>query len=137
MSDADPTVRPRTVRLLEYLEAVRSIRELPVRDVAEYQDKRWWAGDIPEHPSCVVSATGDEPWLKISKAQVPAPPPPPDDIQPYLLTGVTDPHREPAFAANFDDLFAADTDDFAEPSAEPEEQAEATRLKDLLREYVE
>jgi hypothetical protein len=54
----DMTIRPRAVRLLEYLEAVRGLREQPVRDVAEYQDRRWWAGEIPEHPSCVLTATG-------------------------------------------------------------------------------
>ena len=30
------TIRPRAVRLLEYLDAVRGLREQPVRDVAEY-----------------------------------------------------------------------------------------------------
>ena len=54
----DTTIRPRAVRLLEYLEAVRSLREQPVRDVAEYQDRRWWAGDIPAHPSCVLTRDG-------------------------------------------------------------------------------
>ncbi len=54
----DMTIRPRAVRLLEYLEAVRGLREQPVRDIAEYQDRRWWAGDIPAHSSCVLTATG-------------------------------------------------------------------------------
>ena len=95
---ADVTVRPRAVRLLEYLEAVRGLREQPVRDVAEYQDRRWWAGDIPAHPSCVLTATGAEPWLAVSKAQVPPAPPVPR-IAAHLRTGVTDPDREPALAA--------------------------------------
>ena len=93
-------IRPRAVRLLEYLEAVRGLREQPVRDVAEYQDRRWWAGDIPAHPSCVLTATGDEPWLMVSKAQIPPAPPVPEDVVPHLQTGVTDPEREPAFAAD-------------------------------------
>ena len=67
---ADIAIQPRVVRLLEYLEAVRGLRELPVRDVADYQDRRWWAGDIPDHPACVISATGAEPWLTVSKAEV-------------------------------------------------------------------
>lgn len=96
---ADVTVRPRAVRLLEYLEAVRGLREQPVRDVAEYQDWRWWAGDIPDHPSCVLTATGAEPWLTVSKGQVPLAPPVPEDVAAHLRTGVTDPEREPAFAA--------------------------------------
>ena len=118
------TIRPRAVRLLEYLEAVRGLREQPVRDVAEYQDRRWWAGEIPAHPSCVLTATGDEPWLTVSKAQIPPAPPVPEDVAAHLRTGVTDPEREPAFAADFDDGFADD----------PEE---AARLRELLREYVE
>jgi hypothetical protein len=68
MTLTDPTVLPRAIRLVEYLEAVRDLREQPVRDVAEYRDRRWWAGDIPAHPACVVTPTGEEPWLRVSKA---------------------------------------------------------------------
>ena len=118
------TIRPRAVRLLEYLEAVRGLREQPVRDVAEYQDRRWWAGDIPAHPSCVVTATGAEPWLTVSKARVPPPPPVPADIEAHLGTGVTDPEREPDFRAGFDDWYRDDP-------------AEAGRLRDVLHRYVE
>jgi hypothetical protein len=71
------TIRPRAVRLLEYLEAVRGLREQPVRDVAGYQDRRWWAGDVPAHPACVLTETGAEPWLTVSKAPVPSVPPVP------------------------------------------------------------
>jgi very-short-patch-repair endonuclease len=110
--------------LLEYLEAVRSLREQPVRDVADYQDRRWWAGDIPAHSSCVLTATGDEPWLTVSKAQIPSAPSVPEDITTHLRTGVTDPEREPAFAADFDDGYADDP-------------VEAARLRELLRGYVE
>jgi hypothetical protein len=120
----DMTIRPRAVRLLEYLEAVRGLREQPVRDVAEYQDRRWWAGDIPAHPSCVVTATGDEPWLTVSKAAIPPAPPVPGDVAAHLQTPATDPEREPAFAADFDAQFA---DDPGEPA----------RLRELLRGYVE
>jgi AAA domain len=124
VTDTDPTVRSRAVRLLEYLEAVRGLKEQPVRDVAEYRDKRWWAGDIPDHPSCVVTATGAEPWLRVSKAQVPPPPPVPSDIEGYLVTGVTNPELEPAFAGDFDETFAGSPD-------------EAERLKAVLRGYVD
>ena len=64
----DVTIRSRAVRLLEYLEAVHGMREQPVRDIADYQDQCWWAGNIPTDPSCVLTATGDEPWLTVSKA---------------------------------------------------------------------
>ena len=120
----DTTIRPRAVRLLEYLEAVRSLREQPVRDVAEYQDRRWWAGDIPAHPSCVLTATGDEPWLTVSKAAIPPAPPVPGDVAAHLRTPTTDPEREPAFAADFDAQFADDP-------------GEAARLRELLCGYVE
>jgi very-short-patch-repair endonuclease len=118
------TIRPRAVRLLEYLEAVRGLREQPVRDVAEYQDRRWWAGEIPAHPSCVLTATGAEPWLTVSKAQVPPAPAVPVDIEAHLATSVTDPDREPAFPVGFDDWYQDDP-------------AEAARLRDILRRYVE
>ena len=117
-------IRSRAVRLLEYLEAVRGLREQPVRDVAEYQDRRWWAWELPAHPSCVLTATGDEPWLTVSKAQIPPTPPVPDDVAAYLRTGVTDPEVEPAFGPDFDDAFASD----------PEE---GERLRRLLGDYVQ
>ena len=72
----------------------------------------------------MLTATGDEPWLTVSKAQIPPAPPVPEDVAAHLRTGVTDPEREPAFAADFDDGFADN----------PEE---AARLRELLREYVE
>ena len=116
-------IQARAVRLLEYLEAVRGLREQPVRDVAEYQDRRWWAWELPAHPSCALTAAGDEPWLTVSKAQLPPPPPVPDHIAPYLRTGVTDPETEPAFGPDFGDIFA-------------DEPAEAERLRLLLDDYV-
>jgi hypothetical protein len=55
----------------------------------------------------VVTATGEEPWLRISKASVPPPPPVPDAVTPYLQTGgVVDPERESALVANFSEIFA-------------------------------
>ena len=120
----DLTIRPRAIRLLEYLEAVRGLREQPVRDIAEYQDRRWWAGDIPAHSSCVLTSTGDEPWLMVSKTQIPPTPPVPRDVAAHLRTGITDPEREPAFGTDFDDEYA-------------ENPEEAARLRELLRSYVE
>jgi very-short-patch-repair endonuclease len=107
VTETDATVRPRAVHLLEYLTAVRAIKEPPVRDVAEYRDKRWWAADIPEHPSCVVTATGEGPWLRVAKASVPAVPLAPTDIEPCLVTGAADPRREPAFSPDFAERFIA------------------------------
>jgi very-short-patch-repair endonuclease len=120
----DITIRPRAIRLLEYLEAVRGLREQPVRDIAEYQDRRWWAGDIPAHPSCVLTSTGDEPWLIVSKTQIPSAPPVPEEVAGHLRTGITDPESEPAFATDFDDEYGENSDQTA-------------RLRELLRSYVE
>jgi very-short-patch-repair endonuclease len=120
----DAGIRPRAIRLLEYLEAIRNLREQPVRDVAEYQDRRWWAGDIPAHSSCVLTATGTEPWLVVSKAPIPPVPPVPEDVIPHLQIGVSNPEREPAFVVDFDDRFADDP-------------AEAARLQEILLGYVE
>jgi len=128
MMQTDPTVRPRAIRLVEYLEAVRGLREQPIRDVAEYRDRRWWAGDIPAHPACVVTSTGEEPWLRVSKARVTTPPEVPEAIAPYLVDDVTNPEREPAFGADFDEAFPQE-------SAEDEEE-ERRELSDALAEYV-
>src|ERR1700761_1438031 len=124
MTLTDPTVLPRAIRLVEYLEAVRNLREQPIRDVAEYRDRRWWAGDIPAHPACVVTSAGEEPWLRVSKAQVPAPPEVPALIAPYLVSDVADPECEPAFAAGFDEAF---------PGASQQHEQE---LRDALADYI-
>ena len=123
MTLTDPTVRPRAIRLVEYLEALRGLREQPIRDIAEYRDRRWWAGDIPEHPACVVSPAGDEPWLRVSKAQVPAPPAVPELLAPYLAPEELSPEREPVFAP-----------DFAQTLAGLPDQQEA--LRNARNEYV-
>ena len=102
----DMTVRPQVIRLLEYLEAVRGFREHPVREIAEYQDRRCWSGDIPAYSSCVLTSTGDEPRLIASKTQIPPAPPVPKDVAAHLRIGITDPEREAAFAADFDDEYA-------------------------------
>ncbi|HEY0933172.1 MAG TPA: AAA domain-containing protein, partial [Trebonia sp.] len=123
MTLTDPTVRPRAIRLVEYLEALRGLREQPIRDLADYRDRRWWAGDIPVHPACVVSPAGDEPWLRVSKAQVPAPPEVPELLAPYLESDVLNPERTPAFAPGFEQTLAG----------VPEEQEE---LRQALAGYV-
>ena len=72
----------------------------------------------------MLTATGAEPWLTVSKAQVPSAPPVPEDVAVHLTTAVTDPECEPAFPAGFDDWFADDL-------------PEAARLREVLRGYVE
>ena len=156
MTQTDPAVRPRAVHLLEYLDAVRLLREKPVRDIAEYRDKRWWAGDLPDHPSCSVTLTGDEPWLRVSKAQVPPPPTVPEEIARYISeAGVHDPGSTPAFVPDFErqltaDLAVEDVDDLDEEYVPDLEEdygdddfrslaalKEADLLREMLRGYVE
>jgi very-short-patch-repair endonuclease len=120
----DPTVRPRAIHLLEYLKAVRDLKEQPVRDIADYRDERWWAGDLPDHPACAVTTTGDGPWLRVSKAHVQPPPSVPEMVGKYLVNGITNPFHEPLFTADFEEKFLY----------RPEE---AERLKSGLRSYVE
>ena len=124
MTLTDPTVRPRAIRLVEYLEALRGLRELPIRDIAEYRDRRWWAGDIPAHPACVVTPTGEEPWLKVSKASVPPVPEAPTEIRLYLVTDVSNPDREPAFAPDFDETFTPTPEQLAAATAIAPDEAE-------------
>lgn len=124
MSAIDPAVRPRAIHLLEYLKAVRDLKEKPVRDVAQYQDRRWWAGDVPSHSACVVTTSGESPWLRVSKAQVPTPPDVPQEIEAYLRSGVENPELEPRFDSDFREEF----------EGSPEQ---ADRLEEALRSYVE
>ena len=60
----------------------------------------------------------------MSKAELPPASHVPADVAAHLRIGVTDAEREPAFAAEFDEAFADDSE-------------QAARLKELLREYVE
>jgi hypothetical protein len=84
----DETKRSLAVRLLENLEAVHRLREQPVCDVAGYQDRFWWAGDIPAHSSCVLTTTGDKLWSTMPKAQLSLSPPVPEDVAPNQQTGI-------------------------------------------------
>lgn len=71
----------------------------------------------------MLTAAGAEPWLMVSKAPILPAPPVPEDVGPYLRTGVTDPEQDPALADDFDAQF-------------PDDPAEAARLQELLRGYV-
>ena len=147
MTSADPAVRSRAVSLLRYLDGVRQLKEAPARDVAEYHDKRWWAGDIPDYPTCAVTHSGEGAWLRVAKAQVPPPPPVPAKIAPYLATRVNDPAQEPAFAPDFDEAMAGERQEADREQAEPpaehdnatprEHEPLIEHLKSLLREYVD
>jgi hypothetical protein len=100
------TIPPRAVQPLEYLEAARCLWEQPVRDIAEYQDRRWWAEEVPSRSSCVLTSKGDEHWLMVSKTQIPPAPPVSKDAVAHLLTGITDPESERTVASDHDDEHA-------------------------------
>jgi hypothetical protein len=102
----DMTIRPRALRLFEYLEAVHGLLKQFVRSIAEYKDRRWCAADRPPHSSCALTSTGDEPWLMVSKTQVPPPLPAPNNVAAHHRTGITATKREPTFATDLDDQYA-------------------------------
>jgi hypothetical protein len=45
------------------------IQEQPIRDIADYQDQCWWAGNIPADRSYVLIGADDETWLQIRREQ--------------------------------------------------------------------
>ncbi|MGQ0744526.1 MAG: AAA domain-containing protein [Acidimicrobiales bacterium] len=110
--EAEGGLRPRAIRLFEYLHAVHSSGKPTIRDIADYQDKRWWASAVPDHPSCVVTKTGQEPWLHVSKATVPPPPALPDHlVVEHLEVGITDPAHEPSLRTNSFERLEVDEDE--------------------------
>lgn len=108
--DTTTTLRLRTQRLFEYLQAVRALREQPIRDIAKYQDRRWWEGELPQHPACRITIDGQDPWLVVSKVEVPPAPPPDDGIAQFVGSSVSDPSEEPGLIDNLSDLLAHDLD---------------------------
>jgi very-short-patch-repair endonuclease len=80
-------VRERTVRLFEFLKAVRSLREAPVRDFRRYGDQHWWQADLPEHPGCALRTEEDESgaWLTVRQQQIAETPAPAADDPAYRV----------------------------------------------------
>ncbi|MDY7106776.1 MAG: AAA domain-containing protein [Actinomycetota bacterium] len=121
----DQTVQARTTRLLKYLQAVRALRERPVRHINGYRDMQRWIADIPDHPACVVTATGQTPWLRVEKASKPDPPP---EMHPVLVEfvdgSIANPRHEPMLRPGLDVELADRPDDLAQ-------------LERGLRNYVE
>jgi very-short-patch-repair endonuclease len=70
------SVAERAVRLFEFLKAVRSLREAPVRDFRRYGDQVWWQDELPAHPGCALRQEDDESgaWLTVRQQLVAEPP---------------------------------------------------------------
>ena len=81
--ESQKVVQSRVLRLLEYLAAVRALREQPIRDIVEYRDRSWWTADLPAHGACTLTTDGAEPWLEGLKATVQPAPPVPRDVAPH------------------------------------------------------
>ncbi|GIU88473.1 MAG: hypothetical protein KatS3mg009_2988 [Acidimicrobiia bacterium] len=110
MIDDASKLRLRTRRLFDYLQEVRSLRERPIRDIAEYNDRLWWAGDLPSHKACRVSPDGTEPWLTVSKATVPPQPPLPSELIEFVEGPISDPAREPRLVEDLAERLEEDAD---------------------------
>lgn len=64
----------KTIRLVEFLTRVASLRTKIIRDVADYE-KTLWLGDIPRQPGCYTQAWGEEEdhglWIEIQSQNEP------------------------------------------------------------------
>lgn len=120
MTDTDPTVRPRAIHLLEYLRAVRDLREQPVRDVADYGDERWMFRTI--HPAAPLPP-GTGPGCGSPRPTFPRRPP--RRRRSCLTCGSPlTPWHAPAFGPGFRDRF-------------PDESEDADELEATLRFYAD
>lgn len=90
-------VRERALRLFDFLKAIRTLREQPVRDLNRYSDQKWWQDDLPLAPGCALRQEDDETgaWLTVRQQQVPVPPHPPDGLHQWADGPLDDPEAEP------------------------------------------
>lgn len=74
-------VRERTIRLFEFLKAVRALREAPVRDFRQFGDQAWWQDELPLHAGCSLRALAEEDgaWLTVRQQAAAAAPTDPAD----------------------------------------------------------
>lgn len=111
----DNDLRPRILHLLDYLDAVRALREVPIRDVENYDDALWWVGRLPDHPSIRLGNLPDNAWLRIQKVEVPPPP----DVLPELVEYIETADAisaiiEPSLPEDLDQRFDHDVDRYVE-----------------------
>lgn len=145
-------IRDRAIRFFDYLRAQHTLRDSPVRDIALYNDRRWWEADFPAHSACRVHPGADGVWLQVSKVPIPVPPNPPAKLDSVLDRHFGDPSVPPGFVDGFverlglDDEAASDfeirlrawlTDEW-EPWSERARRANAARslYQDLFDLYL-
>ncbi|MCG0237722.1 MAG: AAA domain-containing protein [Firmicutes bacterium] len=102
-------LRDRTIRLFEFMKAVRALRERPVRDMRELREPLWWQRDLPLHPDGCILHPVDDPdprddgaqdaWLTVCQQSVPPAPALPAEFHPWVDDPVDDPEREPRLLA--------------------------------------
>ena len=78
----------KALRLARYLREFVGLRSTTVHDVGKYESVLWF-GDMPQEPECSSPAWLDDfeagdPWLEVSKQQLPKVPEPPAIILPWI-----------------------------------------------------
>ena len=84
VADPPAAIRERSLALAEYLLAVRSLLEKPVRAVPTAD--AYWQDDLPAHPRCELGPR--EPggsWLRVGRPEPPAPPSIPTPLLRHLV----------------------------------------------------
>ena len=88
-SNFDDPARDRALRLIQYLQALASLRTKIIRDVSDYE-KILWLHEIPREKECVTQAWGPnddiEPdiWIEVKKRDEPVQPKIPKDCEPWV-----------------------------------------------------
>lgn len=92
------SLQDRTVRLFQFLKAVRSLREPPIRHLEQYKDFRLWRADLPLGLGCSLRSEEDEEdaWLVVAQQTVARPPIPPPDLVSWIEGDYEDFDQEPS-----------------------------------------
>jgi very-short-patch-repair endonuclease len=98
---SDSTQRPKSLRLVRFLEELVRMRSRRVTDVDSYEHVLW-LDKLPEEPECYSRhrdpAQDDDPdlWVEVSKPREPRLPAPPEECRPWLAHELDDdPNTEP------------------------------------------
>lgn len=98
----------RAARFFDYLRGQHAIRDVPVRDVAVYDERRWWESDLPDHTACRLRPEPGGPWLSVNKVPIPVPPNPPAKLDAVLDRQFGDPGARPRFVEGWVAKFGLD-----------------------------
>jgi hypothetical protein len=137
VADPPAAIRERTLALAEYLLAVRSLLEKPVRTVPAAD--AYWQDGLPGHPRCELGPR--EPggsWLRVGRPEPPEPPSIPTPLLRHLVWDLS-PESAPTLVAEADlpervhEVYRRWRDDVWAPWASEHRAAAATRdLHDRL-----